>query len=67
MKMVTPQAHRCVIRAPPFHPGELLDPREVDFATEIVTLRARIVDRFAHPERAEDTVGDVLRARLFEW
>jgi hypothetical protein len=50
----------------PIHPGELLDPREVDSVTEIVTLCARIVDRFAQPERVEDTLGDVLRARLFE-
>jgi hypothetical protein len=46
--------------------GESLDPAQVDYATEIVTLCARIVDRFAHPEHALDTVGDELRARLFE-
>jgi hypothetical protein len=63
--MMTLQAHRCAIRARPIHLGKLLDPREVDFATEIVTLCARIVDRFAHPEGVEETVGDV-RARLFE-
>jgi hypothetical protein len=56
----------AAVRAGLIRPGELLDAKQFDFATEIVTLCARVVDRFADPERAEDTVGDVLRARLFE-
>jgi hypothetical protein len=55
----------AAVRAGLIRPGEFLDPKQVDFATEIVTLRARMVDRFADPEPAKDTVGDVLWARLF--
>ncbi|RZI54468.1 MAG: hypothetical protein EOP12_02750 [Pseudomonas sp.] len=43
-----------------------LNQMQVDFAIEIVTLCAQIVDCFPDPGRVQDTVGDVLRARLFE-
>jgi hypothetical protein len=56
----------AAVRAGLIRPGDPLDPMQVDFATEIVTLCARIVDRFPDPGRVQDTVGDVLRERLFE-
>lgn len=56
----------AAVRAGLIRPGDPLDQIQIDFATEIVTLCARIVDRFPHPGRAQDTVGDVLRERLFE-
>jgi hypothetical protein len=56
----------AAVRAGLIRPGELLEARQVDFATEIVTLCARMVDRFTNAEREQDTVGDELRARPFE-
>ena len=56
----------AAVRAGLIRPGDPLDQMQIDFATEIVTLCARIVDRFPNPSRAQDTVGDVLRKRLFE-
>lgn len=56
----------AAVRASLIRPGAPLDQMQVDFATEIVTLCARIVDRFPDPGRVQDTVGDVLRKRLFE-
>jgi hypothetical protein len=40
----------AAVRAGLIGPGDALDRAQVDFATEIVTLCARIADRFAHPE-----------------
>ena len=56
----------AAVRAGLIRPGDPLDQMHVDFASEIVTLCAQIVDRFPDPGRVQDTVGDVLRARLFE-
>jgi hypothetical protein len=56
----------AALRAGLIRSGDPLDQMQVDFATEIVTLCARIVDRFPNPECLQDTVGDVLRERLFE-
>jgi hypothetical protein len=55
----------AAVRAGLIQPGDPLDPLQTDFAIEIVTLCARIVDRFSDPGRVQDTVGDVLRERLF--
>jgi hypothetical protein len=55
----------AALRARLIGPGDALNPTQVDFATEIVTLCARIVDRFPDPSDPEDTVGDVLRRHLF--
>ncbi len=54
------------VRAGLIRPGDPLDQMQVDFATEIVTLCALVVDRFPNPERTQDSVGDLLRERLFE-
>ena len=56
----------AALRAGVIRPGDPLDQNQVDFATEIVTLCARLVDRYPNPERLEDTVGDVIRGQLFE-
>ena len=56
----------AAVRAGVIRPGDPLDEMQVDFATEIVTLCARLVDRYPNPERLVDTVGDVIRGQLFE-
>jgi hypothetical protein len=56
----------AAVRARLIRPGDPLDQMQVDFAIEIVTLCARIVDRYPDPGRVQDTVGDALRERLFE-
>lgn len=38
----------------------------VDFAVEIVTLAACIADRYPSPSCEADTVGDDIKAQLFE-
>lgn len=53
-------------RAGLIRPGDQLDQNLVDYALEIVTLAARIADRYASTECEEDTVGDAIRGRLFE-
>jgi hypothetical protein len=40
-----------------------IDPMQVGFARESVTLCARVDDRYPSPECREDTVGDVIRGR----
>jgi hypothetical protein len=47
-------------------PDKSLDQAQMDFATEIVTLCARIADRYPDPKRTGDTIGDVIREHLFE-
>lgn len=54
------------MRAGLIQPGQLLTEDLVDFATEIVTLAARIADGYANPSCEEDTVGDAIRAQLYE-
>jgi hypothetical protein len=56
----------AAVRAGLIRPGDPLDQVQVDFATEIVTLCARITDRYPDPESPEDTIGDRLRALLYE-
>lgn len=56
----------AAMRAGVIRPGDPLDQVQVDFATEIVTLCARLVDRYPNPECTEDTIGDVIRGQLFE-
>jgi hypothetical protein len=56
----------AAVRAGVIRPGDPIDQMQVDFATEIVTLCARLVDRYPNPECAEDTIGDVIRGQLFE-
>lgn len=46
--------------------GDPLDQNLVDYALEIVTLAARVADRYSNPACMEDTVGDAIRAHLFE-
>lgn len=55
----------AAMRARLVRPGGALNPTQVDFATEIVTLCARIVDRFPKPKDSQDTLEDVLRQYLF--
>jgi hypothetical protein len=57
---------QAAVRAGVIRPGDALTRAHYDFAVEIVTLCARLVDRFANPECPEDTIGDVLRGQLFE-
>ena len=47
-------------------PGDPLDQNLVDYALEIVTLAARVADRYPNPDCLEDTVGDDIRAKLYE-
>jgi hypothetical protein len=56
----------AAVRAGLIRPGDPIDQMQVDFATEIVTLCARLVDRYPNPECTEDTIGDVIRGQLFE-
>jgi hypothetical protein len=56
----------AAVRAGVIRSGDPIDQIQVDFATEIVTLCARLVDRYPNPECAEDTIGDVIRGHLFE-
>ena len=53
-------------RAGLIRPGDPLDQNLVDYALEIVTLAARVADRYPNPACTEDTVGDAIRAHLFE-
>lgn len=46
--------------------GDPIDQNLVDFAMEIVTLAARVADRYTNPDCADDTVGDVIRGHLFD-
>ncbi|MGF6528018.1 hypothetical protein [Variovorax sp. PvP013] len=39
---------------------------QVDFATEIVTLCARLIDRYPNPERTQDTIDDAIKKQLFD-
>jgi hypothetical protein len=54
------------VRAGVIRPGDPIDQMQVDFAHEIVTLCARLADRYPNPECTEDTIGDVIRGKLFE-
>ena len=56
----------AAVRAGLIQPGQLLTEDLVDFATEIVTLAARIADGYPNPACEEDTVGDAIRAKLYE-
>jgi hypothetical protein len=56
----------AAVRAGLIRPGDPLDEMQVDFATEIVTLCAWLVDRYPNPECTEDTIGDIIRGQLFE-
>lgn len=56
----------AAVRADAIHPGDPIDQMQVDFAIEIVTLCARLVDRYPNAECTEDTIGDVIRRQLFE-
>jgi hypothetical protein len=56
----------AAMRAGLIRPGDPIDEMQVDFAIEIVTLCARIADRYPNPECTKDTVGDVIRGQLFE-
>ena len=56
----------AAVRAGVIRPGDPIDQMQVDFATEIVTLCAQLVDRYPNPECTEDTIGDVIRGQLFE-
>jgi hypothetical protein len=47
-------------------PGDPIDQMQVDFAIEIVTLCARLVDRYPNPECIGDTIGDMMRGQMFE-
>ncbi|MGJ7582651.1 hypothetical protein ACSFA3_20960 [Variovorax sp. RHLX14] len=53
-------------RAGLIRPGDPLDQNLVDYALEIVTLAARIADRYASSACHEDTVGDAIRGHLYE-
>jgi hypothetical protein len=54
------------VRAGVIQAGDSIDQAQVDFAHEIVTLCARLVDRYPNPDCTEDTIGDVIRGQLFE-
>ncbi len=54
------------VRAGLIRPGDPLDQNLVDYALEIVTPAARIPDRYPNPACTDDTVGDAIRAHLFE-
>jgi hypothetical protein len=56
----------AAVRAGLIRPGDPIDEVQVDFAHEIVTLCARIADRYSNPSCTEDTVGDAIRGQLFE-
>ena len=56
----------AAVRAGVIRLGDPIDQVQVDFATEIVTLCARLADRYPNPDCTEDTIGDVIRAQLFE-
>jgi hypothetical protein len=46
--------------------GDPLDQNLIDYALEIVTLAARIADRYGCTACEEDTVGDAIRGHLYE-
>jgi hypothetical protein len=46
--------------------GDALDQNLVDFALEVVTLAARVADGYPNPACDDDTVGDAIRAHLYE-
>lgn len=56
----------AAVRAGLIQPGQLLTEDLVDFATEIVRLASRIADGYVNPSCEEDTVGDSIRAQLYE-
>ena len=56
----------AAVRAGLIQPGDKLDQNLVDFAHEIVTLAARVADRHQNAACHEDTVGDEIRAMLYE-
>lgn len=56
----------AAVRAGIIRPGDPIDQMQVDFAHEVVTLCARLADRYPNPECIEDTIGDVIRGQLFE-
>ena len=56
----------AAIRVGLIQPGPMLTEDLVDFAVEIVTLAACIADRYPSPSCEADTVGDDIRAQLFE-
>jgi len=47
-------------------PGDKLDQHMLDFAAGVVSLCAGIADEYQNPACPEDTVGDHIRAELFE-
>jgi hypothetical protein len=46
--------------------GDRLDQNMIDFATGVVSLCAAVADGYVNPSCPEDTVGDHIRAELFE-
>jgi hypothetical protein len=56
----------ATVRASVIRPGNPIDQMQVDFATEIVTPCARLVDRYPNPECTEDTIGDVITGQPLE-
>jgi hypothetical protein len=46
--------------------GDSLDQNLVNFALEVVTLAARVADGYPNPACEDDTVGDAIRAHLYE-
>lgn len=57
---------QAAVRTGVIRPGDPIDQIQVDFAHEVVTLCARIADRYPNPEYIKDTIGDVIRGQLFE-
>lgn len=57
---------KAAVRAGVIRPDDPISETQVDFAHEIVTLCARLVDRYPNPECTQDTIGDVIRGQLFE-
>jgi hypothetical protein len=57
---------QAAVRAGVIRPGDALTRVHYDFAVQIVTLCARLVDRYPNPEFLEDMIGDVLRGHLFD-
>lgn len=47
-------------------PGDKLDQNMIDYAAGAVALAAAIADQYVNPDCPEDTVGDHIRAVLFE-
>lgn len=46
--------------------GGSLDPALLAYATRVVDMCATIADRYREPDNPEDTVGDVIRAHLYD-